>query len=111
MALTGRFDFQKTFRGKIMLRVEEEVPALLSLSGERKMKRRWRNATLMDLTTPEMRLLMDARFTPSYTARHIPVALTPATPAGQDAIARESNVVLLQDPEAPIGRPSAGARG
>jgi hypothetical protein len=111
MALTGRFDFQKTFTGKIMLRVEEEVPALLSLSGERKMKRRWRNATLMDLTTPEMRLLMDARFTPSYMSRHMPVALTPETPARHDAVARESNVVPLQDPDAPSGTPSARARG
>ncbi len=110
MALTGRFDFQKTFTGKIMLRVEEEVPAILSLSGERKLKRRWRNATLMDLTTPEMRSLMDARFTPSYMARHVPVALTPATTARHDTLARGSNVVPLQDPDAPSGETPARAR-
>ncbi len=64
MALTGRFDFRRTWTGRIMLRVEEEVPALWSRSGERPMKKRWRNATLMDLTTPEMRMLMDLRMRP-----------------------------------------------
>lgn len=110
MALTGRFDFQKTLTGKIMLRVEEEVPALLSLSGERKMKRRWRNATLMDLTTTQMRALMDARFTPQYRTWHVEVERLPQTPTHREAIAAGSNVVPLQDPEVSTGEPAARAR-
>ena len=69
MALTGRYDFRKTLWGKIVLKVEEDVPAFWSRSGERKMKRRWRTATLMDLTTPEMRALMDLRMKPLVVAR------------------------------------------
>ena len=56
MALTGKFDFRKTFWGKIVLRVEEEVKPFWSKAGA--LKRRWRDATLMDLTAPEMRTLM-----------------------------------------------------
>lgn len=69
MALTGRYDFRKTLTGKIVLRVEEEVPAFWARSGDRKVKRRWRNANLMDLTTPEMRMLMDMRMKPLVVAR------------------------------------------
>ena len=69
MALTGRYDFRKTFTGKVVLRVEEEVESFWSRSGERKLKKRWRNATLMDLTAPEMRMLMDMRMKPLILAR------------------------------------------
>ena len=62
MALTGKFDFRKTVWGKIVLRVEEEVKPFWSKAGAR--KRRWRNATLMDLAAPEMRTLIDLRFKP-----------------------------------------------
>lgn len=81
MALTGRYDFRKTLTGKVILRVEEDVPVFWSRSGERKTKRRWRNATLMDLTTPEMRALMDMRMKPLVVTRT----------AGAD-----SNVVVLE---------------
>jgi hypothetical protein len=67
MALTGRFDFRKTFWGKIVLRVEEEVKPFWSKSGE--LKRRWRDTTLMDLTATEMRYLIDMRFKPYPYAR------------------------------------------
>ncbi len=92
MALTGRFDFRKTLTGKIVLRVEEEVPAFWSRSGERPMKRRWRDATLMDLTGPELRMLMDLRFRPQFMARFVEVDRTPA-PSG-------ANVVPLPRPDA-----------
>ena len=62
MALTGKFDLRKTFWGKIVLRVEEEVKPFWSKSGA--LKRRWRDATLMDLAAPEMRHLIDMRFRP-----------------------------------------------
>ena len=64
MALTGKFDFRKTFWGKIVLRVEEEVKPFWSRSKPDARKRRWRNATLMDLAAPEMRTLIDLRFRP-----------------------------------------------
>ena len=62
MALTGKFDLRKTFWGKIVLRVEEEVKPFWSKSGA--LKRRWRDATLMDIAAPEMRHLIDLRFRP-----------------------------------------------
>src|SRR5438045_1283431 len=64
MALTGKFDFRKTVWGKIVLRVEEEVKPFWSRSKPDARKRRWRDATLMDLTAPEMRTLIDLRFKP-----------------------------------------------
>jgi hypothetical protein len=79
MAMTGRFDFRKSLlSGKIVLRVEEEVKALWSRSGERPMKKRWRDATLVDLTTPEMRTLIDARFRPNGRNHRIEVDGTSA---------------------------------
>ena len=62
MGLTGKFKFRKKLWGKIVLRVEEEVKPFWSKSGA--LKRRWRNATLMDLAAPEMRTLIDMRFRP-----------------------------------------------
>src|SRR3954453_20650014 len=59
MALTGKFEFRKTVRGKIVLRVEEEVKPFWSRSKPEARKRRWRDATLMDLAAPEMRHLID----------------------------------------------------
>lgn len=76
MAMTGRFDFRKTLSGKIVLRVEEEVKAFWVRSGERPMKKRWRDATLVDLTTPEMRTLIDARFRPNVTNHRVDVDRT-----------------------------------
>ena len=62
MGLTGKFQFRKSFWGKIVLQVEEEVKPLWSKSGE--LKKRWRDATQMDLAAPEMRSLIDMRFKP-----------------------------------------------
>ena len=62
MGLTGKFDLRKIFWGKVVLRVEEEVKPFWSKSGA--LKRRWRNATLMDLADPQMRFLIDMRFRP-----------------------------------------------
>src|SRR3712207_9582973 len=62
MGLTGKFKFRKTLWGKIVLQLEEEVKPFWSKSGA--LKRRWRDATQMDLAAPEMRLLIDMRFKP-----------------------------------------------
>jgi hypothetical protein len=99
MGLTGRFDFRRKWTGKIVLRVEEDVRAFWSRSGEPKLKRRWRNATLMDLASPEMRPLMDLRMRPQYMAHHAEVEQGPAPLRAAGA-----NVVPLQDPDAPASR-------
>ena len=76
MALTGKFDLRKTLWGKIVLRVEEEVKPIWSKAGA--LKRRWRDATLMDLTAPEMRTLIDLRFRPHLRSQtsFVPEATT-----------------------------------
>jgi len=52
MALTGRFTFRRTFTGKIVLQLEEEVKAIWPMSRKGPFRKRWRNATLMDLAAP-----------------------------------------------------------
>ncbi len=105
MGLTGRFDFRRKWTGKIVLRVEEEVPAFWSRSGEHKVKRRWRNATLMDLAATEMRALMDLRMRPQYMAHHVEVERATAIGGGdRPPVEARNNVVLLQDPDAPAAK-------
>ncbi len=65
MALTGTIDFRKSWFGGIVLQVEEEVKPRFS----KKVKRRWRRATLMDLAQPELRILIDMRAHAHYSAR------------------------------------------
>ena len=60
MGLTGKFKFRKKLWGKIVLQVEEEVKPFWSKAGA--LKRRWRDAALMDLASPEMRDLIDLQF-------------------------------------------------
>ncbi len=70
MALTGRFTFRRTFTGKIVLQLEEEVKAIWPMSRKGPFRKRWRNATLMDLAAPELRPLMDMRFRPNFMAQY-----------------------------------------
>ena len=95
MALTGRFDFRQTPTGRIALQVEEEVTAFWSRLGERKTKRRSRKATLLDLTTPEMRTLMDLRMRPQYWTYTVEIDRAPAP--------RSAAVVPLSAPVVPEG--------
>jgi hypothetical protein len=69
MPLTGRFDFRKTFSGKLVLMLEEDVRALSPLR-KGSTRRRWRKASVMDLAATELRPLMDLRSKPNY---HIPL--------------------------------------
>lgn len=71
MALTGRFNFRRSWFGRLMLEVEEEVKPFFA-SEKRPLKRRWRRATLIDLAQPEMRALIDLRFQPQFMARTSP---------------------------------------
>src|SRR3954470_12826114 len=67
MALTGRFNLRKTFTGRIVLQVEEEVQGMWArLTGRPKLHRRWRDANVLDLAAPELRSLVDLRFRPRY---------------------------------------------
>ncbi len=61
MSLTGRFTFRRTWRGRIVLQVEEEVKGW-----SQSRKRRWRDATMVDLAQPEMRALIDLRHRPHF---------------------------------------------
>jgi methionine aminopeptidase len=65
MALTGRFSLRKSFSGRIILQVEEEVKSAWGLfSSKPKFRRRWRDAKAMDLSATELRALMDLRNRP-----------------------------------------------
>jgi len=67
MALTGRFNLRKTFTGRIVLQVEDEVQSFWGrLIGRPKLHRRWRDANVLDLAAPELRSLVDLRFRPRY---------------------------------------------
>jgi hypothetical protein len=70
VALTGRYDFRKTWTGKIVLRIEEEVPSFWSRGKSAQTKKRWRDANLMDLTARELRVLMDSRLRPLLMAQY-----------------------------------------
>ena len=98
MALTGRYDFKKTLTGKVVLQVEEEVQSLWSWKGNRPLKKRWRNATLIDLTSTELRMLMDAR--------HKPYLLVHRLDVERMAAAAADNVVPLQSVGMPKGASS-----
>jgi hypothetical protein len=65
MALTGRFNLRKSFSGRIVLQVEEEVESAWGLFSQKpKFRRRWRDAKPMDLPATELRGLMDLRNRP-----------------------------------------------
>jgi hypothetical protein len=66
MALTGRFDFRRTMTGQLRLWLEYESNGFWDVLTRKKTYcRRWRKANIMDLAAPELRHLMDVRFTNS----------------------------------------------
>jgi hypothetical protein len=88
MSLTGRFTFRRTFSGKVVLQVEEEVRPIWQFWQEGARRRRWRNATLMDLTAVQLRPLMDLRSRPRFDWERLyrprpeePCVATPANDA------------------------------
>ena len=81
MPLTGRFDFRKTFSGKLVLILEEDVRALSPLR-KGSTRRRWRKATVMDLAATELRSMMDHRSKPNY---HVPLRQVAETSAFKQA--------------------------
>jgi len=93
MALTGMIGFRRTLWGKVVLQVEEGRPLWPSRTTPR-----WRDATQVDLTAPELRPLIDLRFW--SCSRFWPVSKTPrgcepvperADPASRHRIHGEPN--------------------
>ena len=80
MALTGKFEFRKTIWGKIVLRVEEEVRPFWRRAKPGPAKRRWRDATLMDLAAPELRFLIDLGLKPWARLQSVPASSKVADP-------------------------------
>lgn len=70
MALTGRFTFRRSFGGRIILQVEDETRTVWPFSRRTPFKKRWRDATLMDLAAPELRTLIDLRYKPQFMAQY-----------------------------------------
>ena len=91
MTLTGKFTFRKSLRGKIVLQVEEEVKPFWRRSAAGALKRRWRDAKVMDLSDPELRHLIDLRFKPflrslgSFAPEATPAQRGPVDGAGTQA--------------------------
>ncbi len=66
MALTGRYDFRRTMTGRLRLYVEYNANGFWDfLTGKKTYCHQWRAANIMDLAAPELRHLMDLRFTNS----------------------------------------------
>ena len=66
MALTGRFDFRRTMTGQLRLWVEYDATGFWDfLTRKKTYCRHWRKANIMNLAAPELRHLMDMRFTNS----------------------------------------------
>jgi hypothetical protein len=105
MALTGRFNLRRTFTGRITLVVEEEVKTLWSrLSGNTKVRRRWRDAKVMDLAAPELRSLVDLRFRPHYLGAAHDTASWPPTRRQLEALPPKTLYYENVDED---GRPTA----
>lgn len=88
MALTGRFNLRKTLTGRIVLQVEEEVPGFWGrMTGNPKLRRRWRDANVLDLAAPELRALVDLRFRPRYMpGASEPAQESPRAPRQREAL-------------------------
>ena len=74
MRLTGRFNFRRTMTGKLVLQLEEEVKARWPFSRTAPVRRRWRDANVMDLTKPELRALVDLRTKPQFVPQTLDLA-------------------------------------
>ncbi|QFU16883.1 hypothetical protein [Microvirga thermotolerans] len=101
MPLTGRFNLRRTMSGKIVLQVEAEVRRLWPFSRKQPTKRRWRDATLMDLAQPELRPLMDLRHKPGFEWLGIYGQLDPAQRTGAARMSPEKPPSLSVVPEPP----------
>ena len=91
MSLTGRFCFRRSLTGKVVLCVEEEKKKLWPLGGSAGTRKRWRDASLMDLTHHELRKILDMRDKTSAPPDHPQPRLedrarTPKADAAPDSV-------------------------
>ncbi len=99
MALTGRFNLRKSFSGRIILQVEEEVRSAWGIfSKQPKFRRRWRDATSMDLPATELRALMDLRnrprsFSQAFEPTQIVRQTDPSLPTSSQTLRNEGQPV------------------
>ena len=98
MPLTGKFRFRKSLWGRLVLQLEEEVKPFWSKPGA--LKRRWRDATLMDLAAPELRPLIDMRSRPQFRFQSPPTQAVPTPREQTEGQAEIGTGVALQTPEA-----------
>ncbi len=79
MPLTGKFSFRRSLTGNVILTVEEEVRRW-PWSRNGATRTRWRNASLWDLTHPEIRHLLEFRDGARPAANTSPFAAERARP-------------------------------
>ena len=96
MALTGKFRFRKSLWGRIVLQVEEEVQPFWRGSKPRATKRRWRDATLMDLAAPDMRPLIDMRFRAQLRYQSLPPSEVATVPSDEPPSHAAAHVPIPQ---------------
>ena len=95
--LTGRFKFRRTLFGRVLLQVEEERAPHWSLRRNPAVRRRWRNARIMDLVNPELRGLVDLLNRPQPQAYRQPMdrpttpITVPATASKAASVPRSTN--------------------
>ncbi len=70
MAITGRFNFRKTFTGKLVLQVETERRSWWPFARAASPGHVWRDATPKDLTAVELQPLLNLRRNPGYMPRN-----------------------------------------
>lgn len=103
MSLTGRFTLRRTIGGKIVLQVEEEVKRLWPFSRWHPTKRRWRDATIMDLAQSELRPLMDLRYKPGFEWLRIYGEPRGTLQAGVEGVSSEDPLSNAADSSQPHG--------
>jgi hypothetical protein len=99
MSLTGRFNFRRTWTGKIVLQVEDERRSMFG-KGFRK---RWRDANVLDLAAPALRRLIDLRLKPQYVAE-APAGVAPTAVDGMAAPIEVMPTVPARAEGQPSGR-------
>ena len=99
MSLTGRFNFRRTWTGKIVLQGEDERRSMFG-KGFRK---RWRDANVLDLAAPALRRLIDLRLKPQY-APEAPAGVAPAAVDGMAAPIEVMPTVPARAEGQPSGR-------
>lgn len=70
MAITGRFNFRKTFTGKLVLQVETERRSWWPFARTASPGHVWRDATPKDLTATELQHLLNLRRNPGFMPRN-----------------------------------------